>query len=855
MATRADCIEMLHRAGALDGEASEIVDVVLAERKRIEAEGRLATPADLASFAVRKGEALKRDAIIAQRHAALNILARREISEHMATWTMAGGDHVEGLMAYLVGSSKQITGARLSVNAKASAVLKDWAGGLVAKVEQIPGALELIKKDKGFLRDVVREMYEIRPDGKPGVSGSDPARQVAALLSDASEMARIRLNDAGAVIGKIDGWVPQAHDEGKLVKAGKGGWLETVLPLLDTERSFEGKSPDEVTAILGEVFENIIAGQDRIVTPGEQGQFMGPRNLARSMGQHRVLHFRDAEAWLQYHEQFGRGNVLGTIVHHLEGASKKIALMEALGPNPETMMTSVVEEMKRLARENQTMLPQEKAKTIQALDGAWKGGKLRQAMDVLTGNAGNPVNRQFASISSGVRAFQSMAKLGSAVISSLTDVVTQAANYRYMGRNLFEGYRDAFRNLLTKRGNEEQRQLAMSLGTVFDGILGDVMARMHVEDAPVHGRIASMLNTYFKVSALNFWTDSLKGGYVRGLSAWIGDQASKTFASLESPLRHVLNFHGITPEKWEAARHMVAAAEDGRTYLLPHLADKIPDEVVRPLISERMEAVRQRISDPETLANHEAFLLKKEREALRTEMMAFFTDETSHAVIEPDARTRMIMTQGTRPGTIVGEAIRFVMQFKSFPIAHMQKTLGGKRFGTAGTNGFDVPGIVHFAAASMLFGYAAMTAKDLLKGKAPRDPANVETWLAAALQSGGAGILGDFLFAQYDRFGGGPIDAASGPLAGTLGQIITMGSKSLRGELEAADVFKLAMDNTPYVNLWYTRAALDYLLFYHLREMMSPGTLRRMEKRAKEEYNQEFFSPPSRIIRRGGGFR
>jgi hypothetical protein len=855
MATKADCIDMVRRAGASDTEADEIVDMVLAERKRIEAEGRLATASDLAAFATTQAEKMKQAAAMERRHAALNVLARQQITEHMTTWTAKGGSPVEGLMSYLVGSHEQVAGARDSIAAKGSAILKDWAGGVVAKVEQIPGALKLVKHDRDFLRDVVREMYEIRPDGKAGVSGSDTARQVAGILSDHAEMARVRLNEAGAFIGKIDGWVPQVHDEGKLVKAGKERWIETTRPLLDLERSFEGKTLEEVNAILGEVYENIITGRDRAVTAREKGQYMGPRNLARGMGQHRVLHFADADSWLKYHEQFGRGNVLANIVHHLEDASRKVALMEAMGPNPETMLTSVVEEMRRLVREHPGMDPKAKDAALQSIKSAWEGGRVRKAMEVVTGNVGNPVNRQLASFASGVRAFQSMSKLGGAVLSSFADVVTYATNYRYMGRNLFEGYLDAFHNLMVGRGNEEQRQLAMALGTIYDGILGDVMARFGVEDAPVHGRISSLMNTFFKVSGLNLWTDTLKGGYVRGLSAWMGEHAGKTFKALDAPMRSVLEFHRITPEKWAAMGHMVEAAEDGRGYMIPHLAERIPDEALRPLIGERMEAVSQRVKDPEALASHEEFLLRKEREKLRTEVMAFFTDETAHAVLEPDARTRVTITQGARPATLLGEAMRFIMQFKSFPIAMYQYVLREKRFGVAGETGIDVPGFIQFAAGMMVFGYASGAAKDFVKGKEPRNPAKWETWMAAAAQSGGLGIFGDYLFGTTNRFGNTMLESAAGPGLSTLFDVASLPSKVLHGDLQASDFFKLAMDNTPFVNLWYTRAAADYLLLYHLREMMSPGTLRRMEKRAKEEYNQEFIVPPSRVIRRGGGFR
>ena len=69
------------------------------------------------------------------------------------------------------------------------------------------------------------------------------------------------------------------------------------------------------------------------------------------------------------------------------------------------------------------------------------------------------------------------------------------------------------------------------------------------------------------------------------------------------------------------------------------------------------------------------------------------------------------------------------------------------------------------------------------------------------------------------------------------------------------------VDNAPFVNLWYTRGALDYLLFFHLREALSPGTLKRAERKLKEEFNQGYFKiggldlTPSHNIRKGGGFR
>ena len=71
----------------------------------------------------------------------------------------------------------------------------------------------------------------------------------------------------------------------------------------------------------------------------------------------------------------------------------------------------------------------------------------------------------------------------------------------------------------------------------------------------------------------------------------------------------------------------------------------------------------------------------------------------------------------------------------------------------------------------------------------------------------------------------------------------------------AEDTLRLVMANAPFVNLWYTRAALDWMLLYHVREMLSPGTLQRTERKMKTAFGQEFLVRPSLHIKRGGGFR
>jgi hypothetical protein len=213
------------------------------------------------------------------------------------------------------------------------------------------------------------------------------------------------------------------------------------------------------------------------------------------------------------------------------------------------------------------------------------------------------------------------------------------------------------------------------------------------------------------------------------------------------------------------------------------------------------------------------------------------------------------------------------MQVYIYPIAHQDRVVGaggwvrgymqagmrrGLNFGSIkDAVATDLPGSVGFALSAFAFGYIAMTAKDMARGKTPRDLTKPETILAALMQSGGAGIFGDFFFDKANRFGNSFLETLGGPFLGEAARAKDAVSALMRGEFQdfGEDSLRLIMDNMPFVNLWYTREALNYLVLYHIREALSPGTLARTERRMKEEYGQRFLLSPSGVIKRGGGFR
>ena len=166
-------------------------------------------------------------------------------------------------------------------------------------------------------------------------------------------------------------------------------------------------------------------------------------------------------------------------------------------------------------------------------------------------------------------------------------------------------------------------------------------------------------------------------------------------------------------------------------------------------------------------------------------------------------------------------------------------------------------GLVSVAAASTILGYARMATVSLLKGETPRNPLDPAAMAAGAAQGGGFGILGDFLFGQYSRSGQGLAETLVGPVLGTAAQIFQLKNAMVAaaaGDPHAQkdlgpEALKLITDNTPFINMFYIRVALNYLFLWRLQEMLNPGFQRRRERRIQRDTGQTMLLSPAQAVR------
>lgn len=857
-----DCADSIRQAAGRDLTDDQVIQVFEAvdrRKKALLATGQIDNlDARLRELVAEDADKLRIEAALAKKHAALSVIARDRATRLIEQHIRSGLSYRKAVLALFEGTTRGVESGRRSIAATKLAYESRYVGGMMARiVREVPHAEGLLS-DRAFLDDVVREMIELGDGGTPGRTGNADAQKVAKIFSDYAEMSRQDLNRLGANIGKLDGWAgAQIHDGDKIGRVSVDEWIDAILPKLDLARTFPDLADEAaVRAALRNVWQNIVFGPDRgpAPRPADSG-FTGPPNVARALERHRVLHFRSADDWLAYSREFGQGHIFDGMIHHLSRAALNAAQMEMLGPNPGATLKAVLAAVKSRVDVDSDIPPAEKAKVKEGLTDDPQSS-IGAAFRIASGAAMIPVSRTVADVAGTVRAAESMAKLGGAVISSVSDLGTAMVNLRFNGMSFGEVIRSQIEEFLRGRGKGEARELAYLLGEGFDGVLGRIISPYVANDgAP--GAMQSVMATFFRWSGLSWWTDAQRAGAARILSAHLGRNASKEFGALNARLRHVLAQHGITPEMWEVIRRYGVRKIDGRDYLTPEGLAAVPDEAVLPLARDRVNAIEAGLAERATANAREdmpqriARALDDTRRDLELAVRRYFADEAQSSVLEADAATQRITTLGLSRGTLAGEAIRFVMQFKAFPIAFTQRVMGRAWQGGEGGKSAGAAHIGALIASTFVLGYAAMTAKDAVRGYAPKELVdedgnpNWKTILAAAVQGGGAGIYGDFLFGEASRSGNTALENLAGPALSDLARWLTLYSRARDGDAKAGEALTAALSSTPFANMFYLRPALDYLILNSLRDYLSPGYLARQDQRRREQFGQDPLIAPS----------
>ena len=771
---------------------------------------------------------IKLDATIAARNAALSLAARTKAAGRILT--QFRDNPSEGLLSILGGSSFARFGSKDSAFHWQRTYFTRWTKGMLADLER-DGLAEAFTSN-AYGRDVARALYQLGR-AEPRLEGlDDNAVKIAKIVYKYREDSRNTRNRFGAWIRDLTGYITrQQHDFMKIRAAGSKAWNDFVRQRLDIDRSLQpGQNLEE---FLDTVYADLAAGRHLSAIDEEAQAYTTPGSLARRASQSRVIYFKDADAEFDYLTEFGVGKLHEAILGDLSRAAQQAGLMRILGPNPQFTLKAVTSEVEAgLVRD-----PEMRQKFAESKDTA------ESLLSMLDGRANVPGNAMSARVGSNVRVTQAMAKLGGAVISAVTDLPVYASQIKYQGRGgLLSGIGEGIGALLQGRAKGERKRILNMIDTVADNLVGGVATRFDSDDLMSAGS-ADLMRIFFRLNGLQWWTDTLRESMELGTANWMGNIRNTSYDRLSADTKRLFEQYGITTAEWDVMRQATVDAADKRVYVVPEQITKLDLDIFKNYLT----AIGRTPTD-EAAANA--------RRDMADRLRNFIIDQAMTAVIEPDVRSRYFWTRGLRPGTFWGETARYIAQFKGFPTALTRQVFGREIYGR-GYNSLadylkygkaDMLGLAQLILMMSAFGYAAMAAKDLLKGKTPRDPTMPETWLAAMLQGGALGIYGDFLLGQSNRFGRNIIDTLAGPTFGLIGDLDELRQRAMRGDDVAASAFRTVISNTPFMNLFYARIVLDYLVLYQIQEALNPGYLRRMERRVEREQGQEFLLAPSEAV-------
>ncbi|WP_017724835.1 hypothetical protein [Acinetobacter baumannii] len=708
-----------------------------------------------------------------------------------------------------------------SIDSKARGIASIYRGELVDFYTNIKGGLGIFT-DQELVQKIVRERFGEN-------TGDALAKKISDKMGDVFETMRDRFNRNGGDIGKLDNWgLPQTHNLEKIAKAGKEAWVNKAESLIDTRQYVHENgdyySQQEIRSLLEYTYDTLSSDGANKIEVGRQATGGGNSKVTNRHGESRVLHFKDAESWLEYQSEFGGMQFVDLVEAHINGLSKDIAMVENLGSNPKTALKILMDaaakkDWEKGIEENQTKSSRKRA---QIMFDEFSGGN-------------SPQSQVLANLGLAYRSMNVASMLGGTTIASLADQATIAKNASVHNVS----YRKAFGGLIEQLNpaNKADRELAHSLGLATEEMLGSIARWSDDGLTSTYGkseklaRISSGIATQvMRVSFLNALTSASKVGFTKLLMEKYGRLSrSKAWNDLDVQDRELLSNTGLDERAWQVFQ----------------LAEPVVDRKGNQLMSARSI---YEIPDEKLTAFGDP---KQVKDQVASQLQAHLLDEQGMAVIEAGLRERTWMTVGAK-GTITGEVFKGLMQFKSFSASFLMRQ-GSRTMAQEGLKGKAAYAIPLMVSMTLLGGLVVQL-REILNGNDPQtiydsnDPKKATSFfMRSVVAGGGVPVLGDILVAGTDTSGRDANSFVSGPLGSDFTALLGLTVGNLTQYNEGKDTnfgneaFKFVKGKIPAQNLWYTKAAINRMFFDEVQDTIAPGYREKALRKAERQQDRERF--------------
>lgn len=430
-----------------------------------------------------------------------------------------------------------------SIDSKAQAIASLYRGEMTEMYTNIKGALGLYT-DKEMINKVVRQMF--KED-----SGDATAKKIADKMQEVFENMRERFNRSGGDIGKLDDWgLPQTHSTEKLLQAGKQNWVDYSMERINREKYVNDDgtlySDKQVRELLEHAYQTIATNGANKLEIGRQNTGGGTSKVTNKHSEGRVLHFKDADAWMDYQSEFGGMPFVDLIESHVTGMSKDIALVENLGSNPKNAMRILSDSVRRIEAD-QGVEPKKTDKTL---------NRAQSMFDEFMG-ANRAESEVLANVGLAYRSINVASMLGGTTLASITDQAMTAKTASIHNIAYHKVFGELVHNLSPT--SKSDREFAHSIGLATQEMLGSIARWSDDGLTSVHGKAAkvakvsnAVATTIMRASGLNHLTAANKIAFSKMLMDKYGRMTrEKNWSDLHADDKFLLEAGGMSEADWK----------------------------------------------------------------------------------------------------------------------------------------------------------------------------------------------------------------------------------------------------------------------------------------------------------------
>ncbi|WP_218814191.1 hypothetical protein [Rickettsiella endosymbiont of Dermanyssus gallinae] len=427
------------------------------------------------------------------------------------------------------------------------------------------------------------------------------------------------------------------EDKAKLFKASKLRWTQFIKSNLDLEKTFVGTDAidtegniihAEIDKRLDSIFNNIITGKSEIFTRSEVAN---DREAVKRKSR-LFFYWKDHESFLNYSREYGKGNLFQALVGDLNASSSRIGLAELMGDSP----LSVYNDLRQVQQEKNPKGALWYKHTEMVLKQA-----LQQDQTV--------VSPTLAAFGANTRSLGAIARLPTIVLRSIPDASYIASFAQRWGNDYFKSLAYTLGHTFDRFTDAERTFIAKQFKLLADSHLG-YMARF--ADLTNGTELVHKVTTgFFRANLLESFDKGNRHSLMHLIAKGLYEQRNRSWKSLKIETRFQLEKYGLNQKEWDLLR-----TKNQQGLFTTANVDAVTDAELKQLYGS---------SKP----------FYEMRNDLTRKVFSIFSTVADNAVLVPDNFTKAFMYYGTRPGTVLGEIMRMVMQFKGFAINFADKVL------------------------------------------------------------------------------------------------------------------------------------------------------------------------------------